>query len=191
MDDYEKAVEFYSKAITSNAKTPLSHNNWVNFYVRGISYERLKMWDKAEADFKKSLELAPDQPQVLNYLAYSWVERKENLEEATDMLLRALDQTPDDPHIIDSVGWAYYVSGNYTEALKYLDKAADILPSNATINEHLGDVLWRLKRRNEARFQWRKALQFEHEKEREAILTDKIENGIADNIKTSESTKGE
>lgn len=192
MDNFQKAVEFYSKAIESNAKTPLAHNNWVDYYVRGISYERLKEWDAAEKDFMKALELAPDQPQVLNYLAYSWVEREENLEKATDMLLRALNQQPDDPHIMDSVGWAYYVQGKYEDALEYLDSAADILPSNATINEHLGDTLWRLRRRNEARFQWRKALQFEHEEERDAIISDKIENGLTDDVvEPVESEQGE
>jgi Flp pilus assembly protein TadD len=178
MDKFEEAIEFYTKAIDINAKTVVNRNDWVNYYVRGICYEQLKRWPKAEADFVQALKLAPEQPQVMNYLAYSWVERGEHLEEATNMLLKALEQQPDDPHILDSVGWSLFKQGKFTEALEHLDKAADLLPSNAIINEHLGDTLWKLKRRNEARFQWRKALQFDPEEGRSDIITHKIDNGM-------------
>ena len=102
-----------------------------------------KQWDKAEADLKKALELFPDQPQVLNYLGYSWIDQGVNLEEGMRMIRRAVEQRPEDGYIIDSLGWAHYRLGQYDEAVKHLERAVELKPEDPTINDHLGDVYWR------------------------------------------------
>ena len=129
-------------------------SNWVMFYFRGICYERSHQWPKAEADMKKALELFPDQPLVLNYLGYSWVDQGVHLDEGMDMIRRAVEQRPDDGYIVDSLGWAYFRTGNYDEAVKNLERAVLLKPDDPTINDHLGDAYWRVGRTLEAHFQW-------------------------------------
>ena len=121
-------------------------SNWVIFYFRGICYERSKQWPKAEADLKKALELFPEQPHVLNYLGYSWIDQGVNLDEGMDMIKRAVQQRPDDGYIVDSLGWAYFRIGNYDEAAKQLERAIELKPEDPTINDHLGDAYWRVGR---------------------------------------------
>ncbi len=112
--------------------------NWVLFYFRGICYERSKQWPLAEADLKKALQLYPDQPLVLNYLGYSWVDQGINLDEGMNMIRRAVEQRPDDGYIVDSLGWANFRIGNYDEAVKELERAVELKPEDSTINDHLG-----------------------------------------------------
>ena len=104
--------------------------NWVSFYFRGICEERSKQWTKAEADMRKALELQPEQPHVLNYLGYSWIDQGINLDDAMKMIKRAVDQRPDDGYIVDSLGWAYYRIGNFEEAAKTLERAIDLKPED-------------------------------------------------------------
>jgi len=137
---------------------------------RGIIYERLKRWPEAEADFKRVLEIVPDDVETLNYLGYTWVDRGENLTEAFDMIRDAVEQEPRSGAIVDSLGWAHYKLGEYEEAKVNLEKAVALSPSSATIVDHLGDVYWKLGRKREAGFQWKRALLFEPtDKERETI----------------------
>ena len=124
---------------------------------RGIAYERTRQWDKAEPNFRKALELFPDQPQVLNYLGYSWVDMNMNLEEGLEMIRKAVDLRPQDGYIVDSLGWAYYRLGRYDEAVEELEKAVRLRPEDPTINDHLGDAYWRVGRKLEAQFQWNHA----------------------------------
>jgi tetratricopeptide (TPR) repeat protein len=159
----------------------IKDHHWTLFYYRGISRERSDQWTLAEADFKKALELSPDQPLVLNYLAYTWVTKKENLDQALEMLKKAAEQRPDDGFIIDSVGWAYYMIGDYMNAVDYLERAVEFEPTDSTINEHLGDAYWKIGRHEEAKFQWRRALSFEPEEERIAPLQTKLDSGLSDN----------
>jgi Flp pilus assembly protein TadD len=159
----------------------IKDHHWTLFYYRGISRERSDQWALAEADFKKALELNPDQPLVLNYLAYTWVTKKENLDQALEMLKKAAEQRPDDGYIIDSVGWAYYMIGDYMNAVGYLERAVEFEPTDSTINEHLGDAYWKIGRHEEAKFQWRRALSFEPEEERVAPLQTKLDSGLSDN----------
>ena len=129
--------------------------NSVYYYYRGICEERSKQWPKAEADMRKALELQPDQPHVLNYLGYSWVDQGINLDEGMKMIRHAVEQRPDDGYIVNSLGWAYFRIGNYEEAVKNLERAIDLKPEDPTINDHLGDAYWRVGRTLEAKFQGR------------------------------------
>ena len=172
--DYEKATDYYSKALESEIDS--EEQNWSIHYVRGICFERLDEWEKAEADFKRALELEPDQPDVLNYLGYSWLVKNKNVELAKEYIQTALDQRPNDAHIIDSMGWAHYLIGEFEEAVAYLEQAAEMTPQDPTINDHLGDVYWRVGRRIEAQFQWDRALNFEPENEAE--IRAKLEVGL-------------
>jgi len=154
-EKYEAAAEIYSDAIDKLGEA--ERNDWTLFYFRGIAYERSKKWPKAEADFKKALELYPDQPLVLNYLGYSWVDMGMNLDEALDMIKKAVELRPNDGFIVDSLGWAYYRLGRYEEAVEEIERAVALQPADPVINDHLGDAYWRAGRKLEAQFQWRHA----------------------------------
>ncbi len=156
----------------------IAQRHWPLFYQRGISNERSGAWDAAEADFRRALELQPDQPLVLNYLGYSMVELGRNLVEAEDMIRRAVAQRPDDGYITDSLGWVLYRLGRYDEAVAPMERAVELVPSDPVLNDHLGDVLWMVGRRLEARFQWRRALSFEPEEKDLARIRRKLDVGL-------------
>lgn len=175
---YVEAAATYDKAIAA-VGIP-QRDNWTLFYFRGICYERSKQWPKAEADFKKALELNPDQPLVLNYLGYSWVDQGLNLEEAFKMLRRAVELRPNDGYIVDSLGWAHFKLGQYAEAAETLEKAIDLKPADPVLNDHLGDAYWRVNRRIEAHFQWNHARDMGPEPEDLPAILKKIELGLPD-----------
>ena len=127
-------------------------------YRRGTSYERIDKWAESEKDLKKSLEILPDQPHVLNYLAYSWVEKNKNIDQSLEMLKKATKIRQNDGYIIDSLGWAYYMNNNYIDAEKYLQRAVEILPSDPVINDHYADTLWMLNKNMQARYFWKHVL---------------------------------
>jgi tetratricopeptide (TPR) repeat protein len=154
--------------------------NSVYYYYRGICEERSKQWPKAEADMRKALELQPEQPHVLNYLGYSWIDQGTNLDEGMKMIKRAVEQRPDDGYIVDSLGWAYYRIGNYEESVKNLERAIDLKPEDPTINDHLGDAYWRIGRKLEAKFQWAHARDLKPEPEELPKIEAKIQNGLPD-----------
>ncbi|WP_316184015.1 MULTISPECIES: tetratricopeptide repeat protein [unclassified Bradyrhizobium] len=154
--------------------------NSIYYYYRGICEERSKQWPKAEADMRKALELQPDQPHVLNYLGYSWVDQGTNLDEGMKMIKHAVEQRPDDGYIVDSLGWAYYRLGNYEEAVKNLERAIDLKPEDPTINDHLGDAYWRIGRKLEAKFQWAHARDLKPEPDDLPKIEAKIQNGLPD-----------
>ena len=160
-------------------------NSWVTYYYRGICEERSKQWSKAEADMRKALEMQPEQPHVLNYLGYSWIDQGINLDEGMKMIKRAVDQRPDDGYIVDSLGWAYYQIGNYEEAVKNLERAIDLKPEDPTINDHLGDAYWRVGRTLEAKFQWAHARDLKPEPEELPKIEAKIENGLPEDASSS------
>jgi tetratricopeptide (TPR) repeat protein len=180
---FAECADTYSKAVANLAKNEKS--NWVLYYFRGICYERSKQWSKAEADLKKALELYPDQPLVLNYLGYSWVDQGINLDEGMRMIKRAVEQRADDGYIVDSLGWAYYRLGNYEEAVKHLDRAVELKPEDPTINDHLGDAYWRVGRTLEARFQWSHARDLKPEPEDLAKIEEKLKNGLPDDTSSA------
>ena len=135
-------------------------SQWIVYFARGIAHERTDDWEAAEADFRKALELRPEQPQVLNYLGYSFVEMDTNLDEALDMIERAVAAQPESGYITDSLGWVLYRLGRYDEALVQMERAVELLPVDPVVNDHLGDVYWAVGRQREAEFQWHRALSF-------------------------------
>ena len=156
--DYMRAAEAYDKALSMMSDP--SDGKWFTFYARGITNERLGDWPAAEADFRAALELNPDQPQVLNYLGYSLVEKRIKLEEALGMIERAVEARPDSGYIVDSLGWVLYRLGRFEAAVDPMERAAALLPVDPIVNDHLGDVYWKVGRKTEARFQWHRALSF-------------------------------
>lgn len=176
--DFAKAAEVYSKAIETVSSPTRQH--WAYFYFRGISYERSKQWPKAEQDFQKALELYPDQPQVLNYLGYSWIDQGVNLEKGMVMIRRAVELRPNDGYIIDSLGWAHYRIGQYEDAVRELERAILLRPEDPTINDHLGDAYWRVGRKLEASFQWRHAVDLKPEPEDLPKIEEKLKSGMKD-----------
>ena len=185
---FPEAIESYDKAIAGIEKPDRS--NWTLFYFRAICFERSHDWPKAEADFKKALELFPEQPLVLNYLGYSWVDQGINLDDAFKMLRRAVELRPTDGYIVDSLGWAHYKLGHYDESLRILEKAIEMKPADPTVNDHLGDVYWRVNRRTEAHFQWNHARDNDPDKDDLPMILKKIDKGLPDE-KSGENKAGE
>jgi tetratricopeptide (TPR) repeat protein len=171
------AVSAYDTAVSRLKKA--DERYWPIYFGRGISQERVKQWPKAEADMKKALELSPDQPYVLNYLGYSWIDQGINLDEGMKMLKRATELRPDDGAVTDSVGWAYYRLGQFNDAVEWLERASEQKGDDATVVEHLGDAYWHVGRKREARFEWERALNQKPEKDRISVLKDKLANGLS------------
>ena len=162
--DYRKSIENYNIALNSINKDSDSYADIL--YRRGGSYERLKEFERADEDLLLALELNPDQPYVLNYLAYSWLERKINIDQSMQMLLKAYEQKQSDPYIIDSVGWAYYLTEDYDLAEKFLKNALLIMPEDPIVNDHYGDVMWQLDMKLQARYYWNAALSSDEAEEK-------------------------
>jgi tetratricopeptide (TPR) repeat protein len=174
-----EATAAYDEAIRRVPAPAAGH--WTLFYARGIARERSGAWPLAEADFRRALELSPEQPYVLNYLGYTWVERGENLVEARRMLERAVALRPQDGNIADSLGWALYKLGDLPGAIRWLERAVELEPRNSVINDHLGDVYWAVGRQREAQFQWRRALALGPEGDEGPKIEAKIRNGLPAN----------
>jgi len=174
--DFADCADTYTKAIDTVPNPQKS--NWVVFYFRGICYERSHQWPLAEADMQKALQLYPDQPLVLNYLGYSWVDKGVHLDAGMDMIRKAVEQRPDDGYIVDSLGWAYFRTGNYDEAVKNLERAVELKPEDPTINDHLGDAYWRVGRTLEAHFQWSQAIDLKPDAEDLPNIEAKVKNGL-------------
>jgi tetratricopeptide (TPR) repeat protein len=169
---FAEAAAVYTQALDRLDRREAS--DWSIFYFRGIAYERTKEWKKAEADFHEALRLSPDQPLVLNYLGYSWVDMGMNLDEAMRMIRKAVDLRPNDGYIVDSLGWAHYRLGRYEEAVTELERAVSLRPDDPVIHDHLGDAYWKLGRKLEAQFQWRHARDFGAEGEELELILKKI-----------------
>jgi tetratricopeptide (TPR) repeat protein len=183
---FADCAQTYSRGISAMPDAN-EKNNWVYYYYRGICEERSKQWNKAEADMRKALQLQPEQPHVLNYLGYSWIDQGINLDEGMKMIKRAVDQRPDDGYIVDSLGWAYYRIGNYEDAVKNLERAIDLKPEDPTINDHLGDAYWRTNRTLEAKFQWAHARDLKPEAEELPKIEAKLQNGLPDDTSSAAS----
>ena len=177
-EEFPLAAETYSKAMA--LLTTLEKDHWRILYYRGIAYERQKMWDKAEADFRKALSLSPDEPLILNYLGYSMIEKKVNLNEALGMVKKAVELKPNDGYIVDSLGWAYFQLGDFEEAATNIERAVDLNPADPIIGEHLGDAYWRVGRTLEARFQWQHAKDNGPGPEDLKRIEEKLLNGLPD-----------
>lgn len=174
---YEEAVAAYDEAVKRKGGELGPDDAWLR-YSRGVALERSGDWPAAEAEFLKALEALGEEPLLLNYLGYTWVDRGEHLERARGMVARAVELRPDDGFIRDSLGWAEYRMGDFPAAAATLEKAVALQPLDPIINEHLGDAYWRVGRIREARFQWRRALSFKPEEKQIAIIEDKLKCGV-------------
>ena len=167
---YKVAIDYYNKIIS---KIDITSNYYSEIlYRRGSSYERLGDYTKSDEDLLRSLEINPDDAYVLNYLAYSWLERDFKIDTALSMLEKAYAKENEDPYIIDSIGWAYYLIGDYIKAERFLKMSVELMPQDPTVNDHYGDILWKLNRRIQARYFWNSAL-----------VSEEAEDKIKKNIK--------
>jgi tetratricopeptide (TPR) repeat protein len=175
--DFQAMADNYDKAVQIIGAVP-NRGDWAVFFQRAIAYERLKKWDQAEPNFRKALELNPDQPQVLNYLGYSWVDMNRNLDEGLKMIQKAVDLKPDDGYMVDSLGWAYFRLNRFDDAVNELERAAQLKAGDPTINDHLGDAYWRVGRKLEAVYQWNRALASQPEEADIPKIKEKIASGL-------------
>ena len=157
--EYKQAIKFYTKII--NTLENFSEIKSDLLYRRGASHERLGEYSKADQDFFDALKINPEDAYVLNYLAYSWLERDYNIKQAIEMLEKAYSLKSSDPYIIDSIGWAYYLVDDYFKAEKFLKRAVELMPDDPIVNDHYGDILWRLNRKIQARYFWKNVLKME------------------------------
>lgn len=176
IENFEEARAAYAAAIEQFDTVPDAY--WTLYYYRGITNERTDRWPLAEKDFRQALEMEPDHPLVLNYLGYSYIDRGENLDEAIDMVRKAVDQRPKDGYIVDSLGWAYYRLGQYENAVRQLERAVNLRPADPVINDHLGDAYWKVGRKLEATFQWAHARDSDPEPELLTVIQKKLEKGL-------------
>jgi len=175
-DRYDAAVDAYDHAEKALG-TPL-RKDWTLYYARAMAKERLHRLDASEADIQAALKLSPEQPELLNYLGYSWVDRGRNIPQALGMLEKARSLRPYDGYIVDSVGWAYYRLGRFNDAATTLEQAVLLVPGDPTINDHFGDALWRAGRHIDARFQWNHALTFADGDTDKAAIQQKLKTGL-------------
>ncbi len=173
---WRQAAKAYSRALARMGKPQPRH--WTIYYFRGIAFERSGQWPRAEADFRLALKLNPDHPSVLNYLGYSLIDQGKNLEEALQMVKKAVDARPNDGYIVDSLGWAYFRLGRYEDAVKQLERAVELRPADPVINDHLGDAYWMVGRKLEARFQWLHARDNKPEPKDLARIEEKLKHGL-------------
>ena len=174
---FSLAIKYYNQIISNIDKNSELYAEIL--YRRGSSFERLGNYKNADKDLLKSLEIYPDDAYVLNYLAYSWLERKYKIDEALEMLEKAYASRNNDPYIIDSIGWAYYMVKDYEKAEKFLKRAVELMPEDPVVNDHYGDILWKLGRKIQARYFWYSVLKFEKtENEIKKNVQDKLINGI-------------
>jgi len=174
--DFKSAAALYDQAVEAIGEPQPQH--WNIYYQRGIAYERLKQWPKAEPNFKQALDLYPDHPQVLNYLGYSWIDMNMNLDEGMKLIRRAVELRPSDGYIVDSLGWAHYKMGEYEQAVENLERAVSLQPEDPVLNDHLGDGYWRTGRKLEAIYQWSHVLDLDPDDDLKKSVEEKIEKGL-------------
>jgi tetratricopeptide (TPR) repeat protein len=184
---FKEAVEAYDEAIK---RLPvLDKRHWTLLYARGIALERSNQWLRAETDFQKALEFEPNQPYVLNYLGYTWIERRKNLDQAQEMIRQAVKLRPNDGYIVDSLGWGYYQLGNFENAVKELERAVELRPQDPVINDHLGDAYWKVGRHREATFQWNRSLSLNPEADLIPKIRKKLKDGLVEEAETAKKPK--
>lgn len=175
-EHYAEAIKVYESALGVVKESKAQH--WPIFFAIGICHDKLGNWNEAEKSLRHSIELSPNQPDVLNYLGYSFLIRGENFAEARTLIEKAITKRPSDPQIMDSMGLALYMAGDYKQSAMYLERAVSLLPADVTVNEHLGDVYWRMGRKNEARFQWDRSLTYSKGGASSAEIQEKIKYGL-------------
>ena len=171
---YDEAADLMTPIIAAAG----AHAEWRLYYMRGVAFERAGRWPEAERDLQKALQIQPDQPEVLNYLGYSWVNRGEHVKEGLGMIQKALNADPDEGAYVDSLGWAYFRLGDYKQAVQLLERAVTLDAGDAEINDHLGDAYWRAGRQDEARFQWRAVLTMDPDADIKARAEGKLDSPL-------------
>lgn len=189
-EKHDLAIKAYDRAASIVGKD-IGAEYWNLLYARGMSYERVGDFKRAESDLQKALEFKPDHPYLLNYLGYSWADQGKNLDKALALVTKAVNLRPDDGYITDSLGWIYYQMGQYPDAVDELEKAIELVPYDSTINDHLGDAYWQVGRKHEARFQWQRALNHSEEEDLKQKIQIKIENGLVSNKVTPQKQQAE
>ena len=187
-EKWQDAIVSYSSAL--DVLPEIKQKHWLLLYFRGIAYERAKKWELAEPDFLKALDLTPEQPAVLNYLGYSWIEKGLNLKKAIGMVAKAVELRPNDGYIVDSLGWAHFQLGEFEDAVKHLERAVELRPEDPVINDHLGDAYWRVGRELEASFQWRHAKDNKPTDKDLKIIEQKLLKGMPEVEKPAPSADG-
>ena len=172
--NYSESIDLYSEIIDGVE----TKNKWSIFYSRGIAFERLDNWKKAEEDLKMAMKLQPNDPYIINYLAYSWLDRNMNIDKALNLLEKAVELEPSDGYILDSLGWAYFLSNSFEQSVYFLEKAVSFLPNDPTLNDHLGDAYWKSGRYDEAQSQWKRVLIIDPDFKTKKYCRKKIESGI-------------
>lgn len=175
---FAEAVEVYDRAVARIGT--LDKRDWSLLYSRGMALERSKQWDRAETDFLQALKFEPEQPYVLNYLGYSWVDKGLHLKRAMEMIKKAVQLRPNDGYIVDSLGWALYRIGDNKGAVRELERAVELRPEDPVINDHLGDAYWKVGRQQEARFQWRRSLGLGPEADLVGTIEKKLKTGLVE-----------
>lgn len=173
-DRFAEAAQVLDRLIAQEGAAP----DWRLLYMRGVALERAGRWGDAEKDLVRALAQRPEEPELLNYLGYTWIDRGERLAEALDMVRRASEANPHSGAMVDSLGWAHYRLGDYKEAVEKLERAAELEPSDPEINHHLGDAYWRVGRRLEAQFQWNKVLTLEPNDATKSAVESKLKSGL-------------
>tara|TARA_A100001388_G_scaffold110616_1_gene81297 strand:+ start:195 stop:1877 length:1683 start_codon:yes stop_codon:yes gene_type:complete len=175
---YEKAIELYTSVMNIMDKDDLNYADLL--YRRGGSFERIGKYEKSDKDLLDALKIIPNNSYVLNYLAYSWLERNQNINKAILMLEKAYKENENDPYIIDSVGWGYFLVGKYNDAEKYMRRALELMPNDPIVNDHYGDILWKLDRKIQAQYFWNSVLKMDDaEKEMIEKIKAKLINGLS------------
>jgi tetratricopeptide (TPR) repeat protein len=185
-EEFSPAIEYYNQA-AATFKGEIPAEYWHLYYVRGMCYERVGQWSKAEADLTAALSFQPEHPFVLNYLGYAWADQGQNLDNALGMIRKAVTLRPADGYITDSLGWVLYRMGEHQDAVPHLEKAVELLPYDPVINDHLGDAYWKVGRKLEARFQWQRAKENSEDLQLIGKLDGKLASGItSDDVKQAE-----
>lgn len=174
--EYTKAIKHYE--VAAKAIEEYTKDNWNLYFNLGVAYDKTGNWEKAEYNLKKAIQLDPENPEILNYLAYSWLIKNKNINQARSMLEAAVIKSGGAPHILDSYGWALYKLGYFTEAVPFLEQASLAIPYNSVINSHLGDIYWKLGRRKEAQYQWKKARDYYDPENSDEIKLEDIKKKI-------------
>ena len=179
-EEYDEAIKYYSRIINNLDKNSEMRPDLL--YRRGGSYERINDYEKADEDLLNALKIDPDDAYILNYLAYSWLERDYKINEAIEMLEKAYSFKNNDPYIIDSIGWAYFLINDYSKAEKFLKRAVELMPDDPIVNDHYGDILWKLDRKIQARYFWNNVLKMD---DAETEMINKINIKMIEGLKKS------
>jgi Flp pilus assembly protein TadD len=187
--ELEESADLYAR-IAERREAAGETPDWRYYFFRAAILDQLGRWQEAEALFLRALEISPNEPDVLNHLGYVWVTQGRNIEQAFAMIRTAASQEPEAGYIVDSLGWAHYVRGEWAEAVRHLERAVELDPASPTINFHLGDAYWQVGRRIEASFQWQRALELDPDPDEIEALTARLATGVVPDLPETALAEG-